>query len=596
MIKLLNKRVLPATDEYNFRIWSEHDMKTNLKISMLLTTTLLNPIFPGKARGESPSFSHASCKAYDNSCYIDLICPSDSKLNKKKDLSKAPLRTFESICLKGKSPEGPFLRVTKYESGGIYLIEKGNYKNGKLDGSYSKSGEDVSFFGCNNIEETYQSGKKHGPFICRYIERPNDEDGKSSDTVLLKGSYSDDKPDGEWQRANGSIATYKAGIVDGLFKVKSGHMVDQYFPLIKWPPLGICSGPEDGDSPLYVGRFSNGKVSGELSVLYNKNGDAKFDDPSWIPLKTYPFDNGKLNGKVVCKYGAENMDLTAEYIDGRKNGQFKKYDGVAYGSTKLSQEGSYLNDKRSGPWTFYCGPGSSKDRVDEGSGKLKSKGNYAEDEQDGVWETYDCESGQRIALSNYLRGKLHGLSQEFDHDKGEVVSTEYLMGEVDGKVETRSISDDKILETKNFVFGIECLDDNHCNKLRSKELNRRKLVLAQQKEWEKRRLVLENQAKKEALVHREKLSRKLETVEKCRKHFPNEFLKFNQCIEDKEFEGIATATRTCIKKCRQRKLDLELKCQSCGGSHVSRLQCMNSCQSDVNEQTEQCESLCSKSR
>ena len=161
----------------------------------------------------------------------------DSLANYSKGLLNGPYKTWHSngkIAVKGSFKNGMLEGFWQWYSeddnsdssktftqGLLNGQSKFYYKNGQLKRSvyYASNflqGEENSYFSSGQIKEktTYHSGKKTGPYeIWNASARPEE-----------KGSFIDDELHGMIQRwyftgASASIASYKAGILDGVMQV-----------------------------------------------------------------------------------------------------------------------------------------------------------------------------------------------------------------------------------------------------------------------------------------------------------------------------------------------------------------------------------------
>ena len=80
----------------------------------------------------------------------------------------------------------------------------------------------------------------------------------------------------------------------------------------------------------------------------------------------------------------------------------------------MESEGTYLNGKKDGSWTYW--------HEVFGRDIVESRGNYKNGEPDGLWETFD-EDGNLTKTEEYKNGELDGLWEWFD-ENGQLTKTE----------------------------------------------------------------------------------------------------------------------------------------------------------------------------
>ena len=97
-------------------------------------------------------------------------------------------------------------------------------------------------------------------------------------------------------------------------------------------------------------------------------------------------------------YSSGELSAEAEYIQGKKEGAYKKY----HKNGNAESIGQYLDDKKSGLWYFYA-----KD------GALVQEGTYVQDKEEGLWKTYfNLEQKEKkvFELIQFENGLANGIS------------------------------------------------------------------------------------------------------------------------------------------------------------------------------------------
>lgn len=93
-------------------------------------------------------------------------------------------------------------------------------------------------------------------------------------------------------------------------------------------------------------------------------------------MTTENYKNGKLDGKRTVYYKSGKLAEEASYVNGIKNGPYKKY--ADNDKLVVLEEVTYVNAKPEGP-AIYRNP----------DGTIASKGNYVDGEKKGYWEFYE---------------------------------------------------------------------------------------------------------------------------------------------------------------------------------------------------------------
>ena len=96
------------------------------------------------------------------------------------------------------------------------------------------------------------------------------------------------------------------------------------------------------------------------------------------------------------------LDRTTTWKDCRKNGEAKEYD-----SGFITEEGVYLDDRKTGKWTLYV----------EDTGEIWKEINYKNDKYDGLYKEYSRNTGQLIEEIEFKEGRKNGYAKYFSKGK-----------------------------------------------------------------------------------------------------------------------------------------------------------------------------------
>jgi antitoxin component YwqK of YwqJK toxin-antitoxin module len=280
------------------------------------------------------------------------------------------------------------------------LEKKVNYIKDSLDGAYLLFTEN----GDTLISGYYNNGIKTGKWIWKNDSGKMDmegtfEDGKqnghwkyyfSSGELSYNAYYLKGKKHGEWRYfyKNGSnyrLGSYKNDLRDGLWQT--------------WY--------EDG-TLLMEGSYVNGKEEGEWKNYWD-NGVLK---------NKSTFKNGKLNGNWVSYSLQKSLVLEGKYKDDLKVGEWRDY----YENGALKEINNYKIKKSKnrqndvlilGMKQVVSLPHGKYEAYSHVDYQLKAKGQYKDGLKNGTW--YDYYPGGVIPtyITQYKKGKLHGVMKEF---------------------------------------------------------------------------------------------------------------------------------------------------------------------------------------
>jgi uncharacterized protein len=187
----------------------------------------------------------------------------------------------------------------------------------------------------------------------------------------------------------------------------------------------------DQSGKMLVSRFyENGKlienaseenIVAEVKNEYDSLGNlvASGSYLNNIPVGThrkYQADKSKVK---IEEYNTSGQVISSGVTDDK--GTKEEFWQFFYPGGQVRLEGSYKNDKRSGPWKFYY--------LD---GKLEQQGNYLNGLEDGLWSWF-YPNGSLRREENYLRGKEDGLSTEYDENNIVIAKGEFIEGLEEGQ-------------------------------------------------------------------------------------------------------------------------------------------------------------------
>ena len=230
-----------------------------------------------------------------------------------------------------------------------------------------------------------------------------------------------------------------------------------------------------------VGQYENGlkagiwaEYSGGTKALQgNYNSGNKIG--MWQKFKyggdvigEFEYLNDKLHGLFTSYYSNGQRKEQGRYAHGAKDGIFKQW----YANGQKSSEVMYENDEKSGEYQSWHKNGSVKELAQFDGGSLTDK------------YVFKDSQGNIIEESNYVDGKLHGLSIErevfkpdgklylvsetnYKHGEKHGEVAEYRTGEIYSKLRKKYIVVHKQTKFNNYVngkkHGLQIWVSNCCN-------------------------------------------------------------------------------------------------------------------------------------
>lgn len=165
-----------------------------------------------------------------------------------------------------------------------------------------------------------------------------------------------------------------------------------------------------------IGKWTNWNKDGTINVIVNYDSlgqkDGQFIEFDYRISETHElwYDKDKLNGKAIWKSFTGNILLEGEYVDNKREGNWKWYwkNGVVqaegmmvdslfhgrwiyyYENLNLDCVGKFVSGKKEGVWKFYW----------ELTGNIKKKGKFKNNKEVGIWMFYD-NKGKLINKKKY---------------------------------------------------------------------------------------------------------------------------------------------------------------------------------------------------
>ena len=328
-----------------------------------------------------------------------------------------------------------------YDEAG-YLDKKISYHRDSLDGEY------VVYYlnGQINTEGNYTNGKKNGIWIWNLPENKGLE---------MKGSFENNLQSGQWAYYYSSgelsyLANYKQGFKNGLWSYfykdstpyREGSFLND-LKVGKWKTWY-----EDG-TLLMEGEYLNGMETGLWQTFW-ENGRRKNQSS---------FVNGKLNGDWVSYTPTGVKSLEGKYKKGQKVGHWNEF----YNNGRLKEQVGYKvkTIKNRNNDVVIMGMKTSQS-VQHGKFKaysqldfeIKEKGIFKNGVKTGKWINYHPGGLMPAVISNYKKGKLHGVFQQYGRGGDLMNEIHYKNGLKDGLLLVYDINN-KVLVKKMFRKGME---------------------------------------------------------------------------------------------------------------------------------------------
>lgn len=327
---------------------------------------------------------NGKCTEYDLLGNIEaLYYYKDGEINGLTVLYKNGLPDEETEYVQGKA--NGIHKEYIYDGTKLAYIKTCNYLNGE------RNGTQVVFRTPETAHDTveftnYSMGVKHGSFKEILVD------------TIISGTYYNGKLSGKYHR-----------------KVLYHYIIDNENVNVWFPDCeGFYSdGKKAGTwtyylrgTPFSVGQYQNDQKSG---VWTQTIPFGPYEGQMWA---TITYLNGRKNGKEETKFLYNSEDgtfakcsIVCNYKNDMLNGEYISADstGVVY------ERGYYSDDKKSGNWVEIQNIGT-----DEGVKKFISEGSYVNNKKIGIWSyTYN---GQLKSKLKYSDGLLNGQSLYYKND------------------------------------------------------------------------------------------------------------------------------------------------------------------------------------
>lgn len=184
--------------------------------------------------------------------------------------------------------------------------------------------------------------------------------------------------------------SYKAGIVDGIYKIYLGGRPKEMGNYV----AGLVSGTVYEYYPDGAIKSKDNYEAGDRQgkgIQYFENGNVSYE---------YSFEKGEPSGSIKEYYNHGALKEESNYKAGKLEGALREY----YENKQLKKECVFVNNLLEGPYkTYYV------------NGKLEREGIATKGNMSGKW--IDYYSDGKISSISYLdeSGKINGEEESFDH-------------------------------------------------------------------------------------------------------------------------------------------------------------------------------------
>ena len=317
-----------------------------------------------------------------------------------------------------------------------------NYRRDSLDGEY------LVFFpdGRINTSGNYLMGKKTGLWIWNLPNKIGTE---------MKGTFVNDLQDGKWEYyfSTGELsylANYKQGLRNGewnyFYKDSTLYRNGKFSNDLKegkWETYY-----EDG-TLLMEGAYNKGKEAGEWTV-YWENGRVK---------NRSVFEEGKLNGIWTSYTPTGMISLAGRYKKGQKTGLWEEFYNNGKPKEQTHYKVKYIKTRSNdvvvmGMKTLQSiqhGKFKAYSQIDY---EIKETGKFKNGIKTGEWINYYPGGVVPTVISQYKKGKLHGVLKQFGR-RGEVMNEIHYKNGLKHGLFLVYGNNNKVLVKKMFRKGME---------------------------------------------------------------------------------------------------------------------------------------------
>ena len=189
------------------------------------------------------------------------------------------------------------------------------------------------------------------------------------------------------------------------------------------------------------------KSQNKIKLYYNSDWKiTKEDKATYFRESEYDLNNFKLDGKVYDYSISGNLLMEGSYLNGKRNGSFTFY----FNNGKVKNKGKYENNRRVGKWEYYYNNGQLKQVI---LFKGEETNNFRMFETFTVLEYYNITSNQLLKDGTGIW--INDSIQEgmFDTNSLKTLTGQFKDSLKHGKWELIRIYDNKLMHLERFKKG-----------------------------------------------------------------------------------------------------------------------------------------------
>jgi len=139
------------------------------------------------------------------------------------------------------------------------------------------------------------------------------------------------------------------------------------------------------------------KSQEKIQLYFNNNWEVTNKDKAvYVREAEYDLQNFTLNGKVTDRDLTGNLMMEGNYVNGKRNGEFKFY----YADGNIESTGKFLNGKRNGKWGYNYPNGLLE------KGFERITGQFKDSLKSGVWKLTRISDNKLLQTDRFRKGKL----------------------------------------------------------------------------------------------------------------------------------------------------------------------------------------------
>lgn len=339
--------------------------------------------------------------------------------------------TLEKINYLFGKKNGYYYRYKKDPSAGLYVESK------ELFAGDRKEGTAYFYFPDGKIKQTllFNEGKKEG------LSREYDNEGN----IITLYEYNNDflisrerinRTDGKGMKQGGWKDFYPGGGIKSEKTYRDNQLHGYYKEYDNRGKLVLTMLYDNG--AIVKSRVED-EPDIEIEKKYDGNGKVIYAGPfrNKVPVgvhREYGSDGKVINAFV---YNDNGVLLSEGIIDdsGIRNGKWR--DLTPEG--KVTAEGQYADNRRTGIWKFY-----------NGASGLEQTGSYNNGRPDGLWKWY-YDNGALLREEEYFQGQRDGHFTEFSQTNEIITQGQYADGEKNGEWKYKSENNS---EEGKYILGL----------------------------------------------------------------------------------------------------------------------------------------------